>query len=189
MIIARTNNKIRVRIMAFLYERLPLVRGGLQINYSTPMLYEKAVVEQEQLGWKLTIKGMISKTWSEIQENEYIKIRKRENLEVWYTGTWWSKHLTKHIIFWALNEWQRRNEHLHKEMEQRNKEKTRRQCHEDILELYQKQEDTPISRIKRYFRIPLIDRLQHNPSRQRQWIDTIRSLQDKTAIQNSKNKV
>ena len=189
MIIARTNNKIRVRIMAFLYERLPLVRGGLQINYSTPMLYEKAVVEQEQLGWKLTIKGMISKTWSEIQENEYIKIRKRENLEVWYTGTWWSKHLTKHIIFWALNEWQRRNEHLHKEMEQRTKEKTRRQCHEDILELYQKQEDTPITRIKRYFRIPLIDRLQHNPSRQRQWIDTIRSLQDKTAIQNSKNKV
>ena len=137
----------------------------------------------------MTIKGLLSTTWSEIQENEYARIREREPLEVWFTGEWWAKHLTKHIIFWALNEWQRRNEHLHKAKKQRSNEKKRRECHEEILEMYQQQEDNPVNRVKRYFRIPLIDRLQQNPSRQRQWIDTIRSLRDKAAMQNSKSKV
>ena len=186
---ARTNNCIRQRIMTFLYEKLPIERGGLKIKYPQPEDYDKAVQEQERLGWRLTKKGLLSRTWSEIQEREYIKIRRREKLEVWYTGMWWAKHLTKHIIFWALNEWQRRNESLHKEQEQRIQERKRRECQEEILRLYQEQEDKPVPRVKRYFRTPLIEKLQQNPSRQRQWIGTIRSLLDKVAIQNSKNRV
>ena len=189
MKIVRTNNSIRTKLMELLYERLPIERGGLKIRYSKPLLFDNAVEEQEQLGWKLTIKGLLSKKWGEIQELEYMKIRKREQLEVWYTGTWWTKHLIKHIIFWALNEWQQRNEYLHNDIEQRTKEKKRKQCHEDIVELYEQQEIRPIKRLQRYFKTPLIDKLQQNPSRQRQWINTIRALQDKVAMQNSKNKV
>ena len=110
-------------------------------------------------------------------------------MEVWYTGTWWTKHLIKHIIFWALNEWQKRNEHLHKDIEQRQAETTRRKNNEEIIELYRLQEDRPVAKVNRYYKTALIDKLQQNPSRQRQWIETIRALRDKVAMQNSKNKL
>ena len=189
MIMVRTNNKIRTQLMDILYENLPMKRNNLDVQYNTPVLFAQALEEQVQLGWNLTIKGLISKKWGEIQETEYKKIRQREKLEIWYTGNWWTKHLIKNIIFWALNEWQKRNEHLHKELEGRVEEKERSKCNNEIIELYRQQELQPISRVKRYFKVPLIDKLQQNPSRQRQWIKSIRALQDKTTMQNRKNRL
>jgi len=180
---------VRVKIMDLLYEKLPILRNGIQVHYRSPPFLDQAIREQNLIGWDLTVKGLLSKRWGTIQDEEYDRIREREKLEVWYTGDWWSKNLIKHIIFWALNEWQLRNDCLHKEKEQRRKDDQRREYHEEISNLYQQQEDKPIARVKRYFRIPLIDRLQHNPARQKQWIGTIRSLLDKVAMQNSKNKV
>ena len=164
-------------------------RSKLRINYRVPTSFEQAQDEQMQLGWRLTIKGLLSRKWGDIQEDEYKKIRAREKLEVWYTGTWWTKQLIKHTIFWALNEWQKRNEHLHKDIEQRLVETTRRKNNEEINALYRHQEVRPIEKLKRYFKTPLIDKLQQNPNRQRQWIETIRALRDKVVMQNSKNKV
>ena len=189
MLIARTNNRIRVQMMELLYEKLPIKRGNIKVQYNTSALFEQAQKEQEILGWKLTIKGLLSKKWGELQEEEYKKIRKREKLEVWYTGTWWTKQLIKHIIFWSLNEWQKRNEHLHKEINDRVETNKIKRYSEEILTLYQLQEDRPMAHLKRYFRLPLIEKLQQSPNRQKQWIDTIRALQDKTVTQNSKNKV
>ena len=190
MIVARTNNKVRVQIMELLYEKLPIKRNIIKVQYNTTSaLFEQALEEQECLGWKLTMKGLLSKKWGELQEEEYTKIRKREKLEVWYTGTWWTKHLIKHIIFWALNEWQKRNEQLHNEIENRIVKSKRKQCNDDIMNIYQQQEERPAAHLKRYFRTPLIDKLQQNTIRQQQWIDTIRALRDKAAIQKSKNNV
>ena len=189
MIMVRTNNRIRVYLMEIFYSKLPMTRNELNIEYRTPALFEQARYEQEQLGWRLTIKGLLSKKWGVIQEEEYARIRSREKLEIWYTGTWWTKSLIKNIIFWALNEWQKRNEHLHKDIKQRKTESIRRQNNEEIIELYQHQEDRPIAKIKRYYKTPLIDKLQQNPNRQRQWIETIRALRDKVTTQTSKNKL
>ena len=175
--------------MDILYEKLPMKRNKLNVQYTKPVLFDQALEEHVQLGWKLTIKGLISKKWGEIQEMEYKKIRQREKLEIWYTGNWWTKHLIKNIIFWALNEWQKQNEHLHKELESLIEEKKRRKCNEEIIELYRQQELQPTVRVKRYFKVPLIDKLQQNPSGQRQWIETIRALQDKTTIQSRKNRL
>ena len=127
--------------------------------------------------------------WGAIQDEGYKKIRKREKLEVWYTGTWWTKQLIKHIIFWALNEWQKRNEYLHNEINDRNDTNIRKKCSNEIMILYQQQEDRPKAHLKRYFRLPLIEKLQQSPNRQKQLIETIRALQDKSVTQNSKNKV
>ena len=189
MIMVRTNNKVRIQLMDIFYEELPIKRSTLKIQYKAPTQFEQAVEEQQQLGWHKTLKGLFSKKWGEIQEEEYKKIRQREKLEIWYTGNWWTKHLIKNIIFWALNEWQKRNEHLHKEIEQRVLEKNRRKCNEEIMELYRNQEVRPMAQLKRYFRLPLIDKLQQNPSRQKQWIETIRALHDKVAMQKRKNKL
>ena len=189
MMIVRTNNRVRIQIMDLLYEKLPMKRIKLNVQYPKPDLFDQALEEQEQLGWNLTIKGLLSKKWGKIQETEYKKIGQREKLEVWYTGNWWTKHLIKNIIFWSLNEWQKRNEHLHNEIEQRIKEKDRQQCNEDIIELYRQHELRPIANVRRYFKLPLIDKLQQNPSRQRQWIETIRALRDKVALQKRKNKL
>ena len=188
MIRVRTNNRVRTQLMKIFYDKLPIKRPGLNVQYAKPNLFDKALDEQDRIGWKLTMKGIFSREWGKIQEIEYDKIRKQEKLEVWYTGTWWTKHLIKNIIFWALNEWQKRNEHLHKEVEQRLIEKKRKENHKDIVELYEKQENRPKGRMKRYFNMPLIDRLQQNPNRQRQWIESIRALNDKTTTQNSKNR-
>ena len=189
MITVRTNNRIRVYLMELLYSKLPITRISLNVTYKSPPLFEQAQNEQERLGWSLTIKGILSKKWGDIQEDEYSRIRNREKLEVWYTGIWWTKHLIKHIIFWALNEWQKRNEHLHKDIEERQAETTRRKNNDEIIELYRLQEDRPVAKVKRYYKTALIDKLQQNPSRQRQWIETIRALREKVAIQNRKSKL
>ena len=189
MIIVRTNNRVRTKIMDLLYEKLPMKRSTLNVRYPKPGHFDQALEEQEKLGWRLTIKGLISKTWGKIQDEEYTKIRQREKLEVWYTGNWWTKHLIKNIIFWSLNEWQQRNEHLHKEIEQRIAEKERRRSNEEIIEMYRQQDLRPVASLKRYFKLPLINKLQQNPSRQRQWIETIRALRDKVAIQQRKNRL
>jgi hypothetical protein len=189
MLMVRTNHSVRVFLMRFFYTNLPITRQELHIEYLKPPQYATACAEQEQIGWKLTMKGLLSKKWSDIQEEEYGKIREREKLEVWYTGSWWTKNLIKHIIFWALNEWQKRNECLHQDIEQRQAEATRRQNNEEISKLYQLQEDQPIAKLKRYYKTALIEKFQQNLIRQRQWIDTIRALRDKAAIQNSKNRL
>ena len=188
MLRVRTSNKVRSQLMNILYEKLPTRRPGLDVQYADTKRLDKAVEEQEQLGWKLTMKGILSKEWGKIQEEEYDIIRRREKLEVWYTGTWWTKHLIKNIIFWSLNEWQKRNEHLHHEVDKREIEKKRKECQEDIMELYERQENRPNAKVKRYFKTPLIDKLQQNPARQRQWIESIRALNDKTSMQNNKNR-
>jgi ribonuclease HI len=189
MIKVRTNNRIRLHIMEELYAPLPMKRIGLNIEYKSPDLFEQARNEQTQLGWKLLFKGLISKTWGAIQEDEYIKIRQREGLAIWYTGSWWTKSLIKHIVFWSLNEWQKRNEQLHKDIEQRECEKTRKENKEHIVQLYQLQETNPVGKLRRYYKVPLIEKLQQNPTRQRQWIETIRALRDKASIQRSKNRL
>ena len=188
MIRVRTNNKVRMHLMTTFYKRLPTRQPGLHVNYNKPKGFDGAKEEQDRIGWKLTMKGLFSKKWGRIQDDEYAKIRKREDLEVWYTGTWWTKHLIKNIVFWALNEWQKRNEHLHKEKEQRVMEKKRKECHNTIVELYEKQENRQSAKLRRYFKIPLIEKLQQNPARQKQWIESIRALNEKTSIQNSKNR-
>ena len=67
-------------------------------------------------------------------------------------------------------------------------ERKRRKCQSEIIELYKRQDNRPKATLKRYFKIPLIEKLQQNPARQRQWIDSIWALNEKTAIQNNKNR-
>jgi hypothetical protein len=189
MIKARTNNKIRVYLMSMLYSQLPIKRSILNIEYKVPEFFEQAKMEQENLGWKLTIKGLLSRTWSDIQEEEYGNIRKREDLEVWYTGLWWAKQLTKYIVYWALNEWQKRNDCLHKDISNTREEELRRNNRDEIMELYSQQNDRPDKKVQKYFKTVLIDKLRQNPIRQRQWIETIRALTDKPSTQNSKNRL
>jgi hypothetical protein len=188
MIRVRTKNKIRTELMNIFYNELPVQRPGLREVYNEFDSYIIAKEQQERIGWKLTMKGIISKEWGRIQEEEYNKIREREGLEIWYTGMWWTKHLIKHVIFWTLNEWQKRNEQLHREIEKRTLSKKRRECQQEIIQLYEQQDTDPARKLKRYFKTPLIERLQQNPARQKQWIESIRALQDKSAIQNRKNR-
>ena len=189
MIRVQTNNRVRTQLMNIFYDKLPIRRPGLDIQYIELDNFDKTIKEQEVLGWSLTIKGIFSKQWGKIQEAEYEKIRQREQLDIWYTGTWWTKHLIKNIIFWALNEWQKRNEHLHQEVEKKETEKKRKKCQIEIIDLYERQDNRPKATLKRYFKIPaLIEKLQQNPARQRQWIDSIRALNEKTALQNNKDR-
>jgi hypothetical protein len=189
MIRVRTKNIIRTKIMNLLYSELPLKQPGIQVQYEENTQVNVAIKKQAHLGWKLTMKGVLSKEWSNLQEKEYDRIRSKEQLALWFTGDWWSKHLIKHIIFWALNEWQKRNDCLHKDLEEENSRKKQRECQEEITRLYAQQENRPLKAVKRYFSKPLIERLQQNPAGQRQWIETIRALKDKTAMQNRKNRI
>ena len=60
--------------MAIFYDKLPARRPGLNVQYAMPIFFDKAMDEQEQLGWKLTMKGIFSKEWGKIQDDEYKKI-------------------------------------------------------------------------------------------------------------------
>jgi hypothetical protein len=52
-----------------------MTRLVLNIDYAQPKYFDKACDEQEHIGWKLTMKGLLSSQWAKIQEEEYAKIR------------------------------------------------------------------------------------------------------------------
>jgi len=85
---------------------------------------QAAIEEQNSIGWDQFFKGRITKKWSEIQQKVYSKInaeRKKQNktpLSKAFSGQWWAAKVINQVVYYSLNAWQIRNNHLHKEKEQ-----------------------------------------------------------------------
>ena len=91
-------------------------------------------------------KGRITTKWSKTQQKVYSKInaeRKKQNktpLSKAFSGQWWAAKLIKQVVYYSLNAWQMRNNHLHKEKEQEEYYKERNELKQQVSEWYEKQE-------------------------------------------------
>ena len=65
-----------------------------------------------------------------------------------YTGEWWASNLIKHIIYFALNEWQKRNERLHDNEEKNTDEKERKNYSITIHTLYKMYGELKVRQLK-----------------------------------------
>ena len=75
------------------------------------MRVQKAVDEQDEIGWDHFFKGRLSKEWQIIQDEEYQMLSGRgEKVLRHQTGMWWTARMIRLIIYFALNEWQVRND-------------------------------------------------------------------------------
>jgi hypothetical protein len=107
---------------------------------------QEAIKEQNTIGWDQFFKGRITEKWSEIQQKVYSKInaeRKKQNkppLSKAFSGQWWAAKVIKQVVYYSLNAWQIRNNHLHKEKEQEEYYKERNNLQQQVSEWYEKQE-------------------------------------------------
>ena len=101
-----------------------LNEGILEIEWDFPEDIDhegctQALAEQQLIGWNNFFKGRISKTWTEIQQREYLRQSQHridsnaEPLPKHYSGNWWAANLIKQVVFMSLNLWQIRNDALH----------------------------------------------------------------------------
>lgn len=79
------------------------------------MHVQYALNEQDAIGWDQFFKRRLSKEWQMIQDHKYERLRKQgEKIPSHHqTGMWWTTRMIRLIIYFALNEWQVRNERLY----------------------------------------------------------------------------
>ena len=87
----------------------------------------KAIKEQDTIGWEQFFRGRLSKEIGQIQDREYEILRSKDpTLQKHFTGTWWTSHLIRLIIYFSLNEWQTRNDTLHNDRIQSEREERKK---------------------------------------------------------------
>ena len=137
------------------------------------------ITEQERIGWLEFYKGLITKRFCDIQTEYYKKLndrRSEENLEELprrFTGEYWTKEFIKHIVYFALVQWQIRNDHVHEEKEYSDKKEKRKRINDEIIKWYE-MKDTLDERMKYLFKIPLMFRCMKSIRAKEAWIRTIR---------------
>ena len=116
---------------AISYHQLMYKKGGTHVQY--------ALNEQDAIGWDQFFKGRLSKEWQLIQEdNEYEHLRQQgEKIPSHQTGMWWTNRMIQLIIYFALNEWQVRNDTLHEKKEKIAREERRNHLKELTFKLYE----------------------------------------------------
>ena len=81
-----------------------------------------------------------------IQDREYGRLKQQgEEIPNYKTGMWWTTRMIRLIIYFALNEWQVRNDHLHEKKEKTAREVRRTQLKEVTYKMYEahRQADHP----------------------------------------------
>ena len=88
----------------------------------------KAIKEQDTIGWEHFFCGRLSKEMENIQDREYeIRLRsKDQTLGKHFTGIWWTSRLIRLMIYFSLNEWQTRNDTLHNDRIQSEREERKK---------------------------------------------------------------
>ena len=135
---------------------------------------EQLVYDQRAIGWREIFKGRLSTRWKTIQNYHLRQGENEGNYPKYKTAEWWSIGVIQQLIYFTLNTWQIRNDYLHKEREEQETNKIRRQCQEDMSSWYDKAATLgPI--FEKYFRIPLMQRKTFPTKQIHSWIETVKA--------------
>jgi len=94
-----------------------------------------------------------------------------------FSGQWWAAKLIKQVVYYSLNAWQIRNNHLlHKEKEQAEYYKEREQLKQQVTEWYAIQNDEIFQpNDAQYFNTPQLERRNNTSERMKKWCTAIPS--------------
>ena len=176
-------------IRVVLQQQMKAWLDGIENNTITTDLNEEeheeevqaAIEEQNKIGWDQFFKGRITKKWSEIQQKVYSKInaeRKKQNktpLSKAFSGQWWAAKVIKQVVYYSLNAWQIRNNHLHKEKEQEEYYKERNNLQMKVSEWYKKQELFE-KEDEHHFIIPTLERMNQSNGQMKTWCTAIQAI-------------
>ena len=131
--------------------------------------YDLLIKSQRSIGWPSIFKGRISKTWQQIQQ-KHMTAQQGDNSNTLYrTAEWWAAGLIQQLIYFTLNTWQIRNDHLHKEKEQKETNKIRREVQEEMEEWY-KRAPALGRRFDKYIQMPLLQRKTQSTKQLQSWV-------------------
>jgi hypothetical protein len=131
------------------------------------------VDDQRKIGWYSVFKGRISLKWKAIQQQYSHSKRDTDTKAVYKTAEWWAAGLIQQLIYFSLNAWQIRNDHLHKEKEQLDKQVLRTNIQQEIGEWYDRAPSLDKS-FGKYFAIPLLQRKTHSTPQLQSWLATVK---------------
>ena len=118
-----------------------------------------------------------------IQDREYERLKQQgEELPNYKTGMWWTTRLIRLIIYFALNEWQVQNDHLHEKKEQTEREVQRTRLKEMTCKMYEAHRHADHPTLRRYFRRPYLETITAKEiSRLEYWLTAVTTLYDEEA--------
>ena len=77
--------------------------------------FEELVRDQKTLGWHCLFQGRLCTKWKDIQRKHYDKYTDEDKHPAYKTAQWWTAGVIQQLIYFSLNTWQIRNDHLHKD--------------------------------------------------------------------------
>jgi hypothetical protein len=136
--------------------------------------FEKLVEEQQQIGWMEIFKGRLTTRWTTIQR-QYMRQEIDDYPTPSYrTAEWWTIGLIQQLIYFTLNTWQIRNDHLHREKEIQEAMKRRVLLQEEMLSWYNRA-PTLGCIFDKYFRIPFLQRKTYPTKQIHSWLETVKA--------------
>ena len=91
-----------------------------------PRRYRECILEQDAIGWKTLLEGVPSKKWKIIQESHYQSIGSKHNAKGWILA------LVKLLINMAWDQWEHRNDILHR-VDKPRQQRALQLLHQNIL--------------------------------------------------------
>ena len=138
---------------------------------------EQLICDQRALGWDSIFKGRLCKMWKEIQRKHIASHRDDEQHPGYKTAEWWTAGLIQQIIYFTLNAWQIRNDHLHREKEQQEKQKCRQNAQSEMERWYARAPELG-SHFDKYFQMPFLQRKLQSTKQLQSWVSMLNEQSD-----------
>jgi hypothetical protein len=131
---------------------------------------ENLVQDQKALGWKSIFQGRLCTRWRNMQTKHYKTSHTPR--PKYKTGNWWAAGIIQHLIFFTLNSWQLRNNHLHKDKKLQEYNILRQKLIGEMERWYSRANNLGAS-FRKYFRLPELQRKTHSVKQLQSWLATL----------------
>ena len=139
--------------------------------------YDLLIRSQRTIGWISIFKGRISTKWQQIQQ-KHMNEQQRENDSPSYrTAEWWAAGLIQQLIYFTLNTWQIRNDHLHQAKELTETNRIRREVQEEMAAWYIRAPALG-RRFDKYVQLPLLQRKTQSTKQLQSWVAMMQEQTD-----------
>ena len=112
--------------------------------------------------------------WKTIQGQLFARSDESDNLPKYKTSEWWTAGLIQQLIYFSLNTWQIRNDHLHRNKLAREETLVRRELQDEMALWYARAAKLG-SVFNKYLRMPLLQRKTQAVKQRRSWIETVKA--------------
>ena len=130
--------------------------------------------DQRAIGWTSIFKGRLCTMWKVIQGRHLAQYDEDDNIPKYKTAEWWTAGLIQQLIYFSLNTWQIRNDHLHRDRTAREETIVRRELQDEMAVWYTRAAKLGPA-FDKYIRMPLLQRKTQAVKQLRSWIETVKA--------------